>query len=127
VLGWQTPTLPLFYAAEGGPAVSAIVSTSAEAAEVARAHWTINPSGGLLLARPPTDGLDIEELIATAVRQVSDRGINGQAVTPAVLALIEDLSDGRSVEVNRALIADNAGLAADVAVAYAARGRGSFP
>lgn len=122
VLGWQTPTLPLFYAAEGGPAVSAIVSTSAEAAEVARAHWTINPSGGLLLARPPADGLDIEELIATAVRQVSDRGVTGQAVTPAVLALIEDLSDGRSVEVNRALIADNAGLAANVAVAYAAPG-----
>lgn len=119
VLGWQTPTLPLFYTAEGGPAVSAVVSTSAEAAEVARAHWAINPGGGLLLARPPTDGLDIEELIATAVRQVSDRGITGQAVTPAVLALIEDLSDGRSIEVNRALIADNAGLAADVAVAYA--------
>jgi len=36
-----------------------------------------------------------------------------------VLALIEDLSDGRSVAVNRALIADNAALAADVAVAYA--------
>lgn len=122
VLGWQTPTLPLFYTAEGGPAVSAVVSTSAEVAEVARAHWAINPGGGLLLARPPTDGLDIEELIATAVRQVSDRGITGQAVTPAVLALIEDLSDGRSVEVNRALIADNAGLAAGIAVAYAASG-----
>jgi len=36
-----------------------------------------------------------------------------------VLALIEELSDGRSVAVNRALIADNAGLAAEVAVAYA--------
>lgn len=120
VLGWQTPTLPLFYTAEGGPPVSAIVRTSAEAASVARAHWAINPDGGLLLARPPSDGLDIEELIAAAVRQVSERGITGQAVTPAVLALIEDLSDGRSVEVNRALIADNAGLAAEVAAAFAA-------
>ena len=119
VLGWQTPTLPLFYTAEGGPPVSAVVSTSEEAASVARAHWAINPGGGLLLARPPADGLEIEELIAAAVRQVSDRGITGQAVTPAVLALIEDLSDGRSVEVNRALIADNAGLAAEVAAAYA--------
>ena len=36
-----------------------------------------------------------------------------------MLALIEELSDGRSVAVNRALIADNAGLAAEVAVAYA--------
>ena len=120
VLGWHTPTLPLFYSAEGGPAVSAVVGTSAEAAKIARAHWALNPGGGLLLARPPTNGLDIEELIAKAVRQVNERGITGQAVTPAVLALIEELSDGRSVEVNRALIADNAGLAADVAVAYAA-------
>ncbi|HWF80829.1 MAG TPA: pseudouridine-5'-phosphate glycosidase [Streptosporangiaceae bacterium] len=119
VLGWRTPTLPLFYAAEGGPAVSAVVKTSAEAASVARLHWAINPAGGLLLARPPSDGLDIEELIAAAVVQVSERGITGQAVTPAVLALIEELSDGRSIEVNRALIADNAGLAGEVAVAFA--------
>ena len=46
-------------------------------------------------------------------------GITGQAVTPAVLAAVEELSDGRSVEVNRRLIADNAELAARVAVAYA--------
>lgn len=123
VLGWQTPTLPLFYTADGGPPVSAIVRTSAEAARIARAHWMLNPSGGLLLARPPADGLDIENLIAAAVQQVSDRGITGQAVTPAVLTLIEELSDGRSVDVNRALIADNAGLAAEVAVAYATGSR----
>lgn len=118
VLGWRTPTLPLFYAADGGPAVSAVVRTTAEAAGVARAHWAINPRGGLLLARPPVEGLDIEDLIAAAVRQVSDRGVTGQAVTPAVLALIEQMSGGRSVAVNRALIADNAGLAAQVATAY---------
>ena len=46
--------------------------------------------------------------------------MTGQAVTPAVLALVEELSDGRSVAVNRALIADNAGLAAELAVAFAA-------
>jgi pseudouridylate synthase len=36
-----------------------------------------------------------------------------------VLALVEELSAGRSVEVNQRLIADNAALAAEVAVAYA--------
>src|SRR5262249_58608038 len=50
VLGWQTPTLPLFYAAAGGPRVSAMVGTAAEAAQIARAHWGLNPSGGLGLA-----------------------------------------------------------------------------
>ena len=122
VLGWQTGTLPLFYTAPGGPPVSAVVGTSLEAAEVAAAHWAVNPSGGLVLARPPADGLDLTELIGSAVEQVRAQGITGQAVTPAVLALIEDLSDGRSVAVNRALIADNASLAAEVAVAYARAG-----
>lgn len=123
VLGWQTETLPLFYTAAGGPPVSAVVGTSLEAAEVAAAHWAVNPSGGLVLARPPADGLDLAELIGSAVEQVRAQGTTGQAVTPAVLALIEDLSDGRSVAVNRALIADNARLAAQVAVAYARAGR----
>jgi pseudouridine-5'-phosphate glycosidase len=125
VLGWRTPTLPLFYTASGGPPVSAVVSTSEEVARVARAHWAVNPEGGLLLGRPPGQGLDLEQLIADAVRQVKDAGVTGQAVTPAVLALIEELSGGRSVEVNRALIIDNAGLAAEVAVAYAAGTAGS--
>lgn len=119
VLGWHTPTLPLFYAAEGGPPVSAIVASADEAARIARAHWTLNPSGGLVLARPPTEGLDLTDLITSAVQRVQAAGVTGQAVTPAVLALIEQLSDGRSVAVNRALIAGNAGLAAEVAVAYA--------
>jgi len=123
VLGWRTPTLPLFYTAEGGPPVSAVVGSTAEAARVARAHWTLNPSGGVVLARPPAEGLDLEDLITGAVQRVKAEGVSGQAVTPAVLALVEELSGGRSVAVNRALIADNAGLAADVAVAYAAQGR----
>jgi len=51
---------------------------------------------------------------------VQREGVTGQAVTPAVLARVEQLSGGRSVEVNQRLIADNAALAAEVAVAWAA-------
>jgi pseudouridylate synthase len=119
VLGWQTATLPVFYSAEGGPAVPAVVSTSAEAASIARVHWQLNPSSGLLLARPPARGLDLEPIVAEATARVRREGVTGPAVTPAVLALVEELSDGRSVEVNQRLIADNAALAAEVAVAYA--------
>ena len=35
-----------------------------------------------------------------------------------MLALLDELSEGRSVEVNRRLIEDNAGLAGEAAVAY---------
>ena len=120
VLGWNTATLPLFYSSGGGPAVSAMVSQAAEVAAIAAAHWDRAGRGGLLLARPPTDGLDIEALIAEAVGEVAGLGVTGQAVTPAILTRIEELSDGRSVQVNQQLIADNAALAAEVALAYAA-------
>ncbi len=64
--------------------------------------------------------MDIEPILAEAVSQVEQQGVRGQAVTPAVLALVHELSGGRSAAVNRLLIADNAALAAEVAVASAA-------
>jgi pseudouridylate synthase len=122
VLGWNTPTLPVFYSAEGGPAVPAVVATSREVARIAKTQWQLDGSSGLLLARPPVSSLDIEPIVAEAVQRVRRQGVTGQAVTPAVLTLVEELSDGRNVEVNQRLIADNAGLAAEVAVAYAGLG-----
>jgi pseudouridylate synthase len=118
VLGWQTTTLPRFYTAEGGPPVSATVSDSPEVARICAVHWQLNPGGGMLLARPPAGGIDIDPLIDEAVARVSRQHRSGQAVTPAVLALLDELSHGRSVEVNRRLIEDNAGLAGEVAAAY---------
>ena len=118
VLGWRTETLPRFYTAAGGPPVSATVSDSAEVARICAAHWQLNAGGGMLVARPPVGGIDIDPLIDEAVTRVSRERRSGQAVTPAVLALLDDLTDGRSVEVNRRLIEDNAGLAGELAVAY---------
>jgi pseudouridine-5'-phosphate glycosidase len=119
VLGWNTPTLPVFYSAEGGPPVPAVVATSQEVARIAHTQWQLDGSSGLLLARPPASGLDIEPIVGEAVERVRRQGVTGQAVTPAVLTLVEELSDGRNVEVNQRLIADNAALAGEVAVAYA--------
>jgi pseudouridine-5'-phosphate glycosidase len=119
VLGWRTAAIPMFYSAQGGPPVSAVVTGTAEAARLTAAHWLLNGPSGLLLARPPDPSLDIEPILAEAVGRVREQGIRGQAVTPAVLDLVHELSGGRSIEVNRQLIADNAGLAAEVAVAYA--------
>ena len=39
------------------------MSGSAEAARIAAVHWQLNPATGLLLARPPDGGLDIEALV----------------------------------------------------------------
>ena len=119
VLGWRTGTLPRFYTAAGGPPVSAQVSDSPEVARICAAHWALDGAGGLLLARPPAGGIDIDPLIDAAVSRVHGQNLAGQAVTPAVLSLVHELSGGRSVEVNRQLIADNAALAGETAVAYA--------
>jgi pseudouridine-5'-phosphate glycosidase len=88
-------------------------------ARITAAHWLLNAPTGVLLARPPRPSLDIEPILAEAVGRVQRQGVRGQAVTPAVLALVHELSDGRSAEVNRRLIEDNAALAAEVAVAHA--------
>lgn len=120
VLGWRTDTLPVFYRGHGGPPVAARVDGAAEVAQVAAIHWRLPGAGGLLLGRPPDPELDIEPVLAEAVGRVQQAGVSGPAVTPAVLAMVEELTGGRSVAVNQQLIADNAALAAEIAVAYAA-------
>src|SRR5260221_14719576 len=78
VLGWRTDSLPLFYAAGGGPPVSARVESAAEAAQIARAHWELR-GGGLLLGRAPDASLDdIEPLIEQALATAESEGVTGQ-------------------------------------------------
>jgi pseudouridine-5'-phosphate glycosidase len=120
VLGWRTDTVPLFYAAAGGPPVSARVETAAETAAIALAHWRLG-GGGLLVGRPPDDSLDdVEPLIGEALARADAEGVHGQAVTPFVLAFLHRESDGRTLRANRDLIVGNARLAGQVAAAASA-------
>jgi pseudouridylate synthase len=117
VLGYRTDELPLFYVARGGPPVSARVETPSEAAAIAQAHWELG-GGGLLLARPPDESLDdVEPLIEEALVIVRQREIAGQDVTPFVLSFLHERSGGATLRANKELVAANAGLAAEVAVA----------
>jgi pseudouridine-5'-phosphate glycosidase len=121
VLGYRTDDLPLFYTAHGGPPVSARVESVEEAAQVARTHWRLGRHTSILLGRPAENSLDdVEPLIEQAIAEAHEQGIMGQAVTPFVLSYLHRESGGRTLAANRELIADNAGLAAEVAVAYAA-------
>jgi pseudouridine-5'-phosphate glycosidase len=118
VLGWRTEQMPLFYKADGGPPVSQRVDSVEEAAQVAQFHWRLGRHSGIVLARPPDESLDVEPLIAEGVAEATRRGIRGQAVTPFVLSYLHEQSGGQTIELNKQLIAENAGLAAEVAVAY---------
>jgi pseudouridine-5'-phosphate glycosidase len=118
VLGWRTDELPLFYAARGGPPVSARVDSPQEAARVGHAHWELG-GGGLLVGNPPAESLDVEPLVERALADAAERGVRGQGVTPYVLAFLHRESGGATERLNKLLIADNAGLAAEIAVAAA--------
>jgi pseudouridylate synthase len=120
VLGFGVDTLPLFYAAEGGPPVSARVESAEEAARVAVAHWELG-GAGLLLGRPPDEPLeDVEPLVEEALAAAAAGGVTGQAVTPFVLAHLHRESGGRTEAANKALVAQNARLAGEVALEIAA-------
>jgi pseudouridine-5'-phosphate glycosidase len=118
VLGFRVDTLPLFYAAAGGPKVSARVESPEEAAKVAYAHWELD-GGGLLVGRPPDEPLDdVEPLIEAALRAARDDGVSGQGVTPYVLSYLHRESGGRTQSANKALIAQNSRLAGEIAVGH---------
>ena len=118
ILGFRTSSLPLFYAAEGGPPVPQRVEEAGEAARIAAAHWELGGTG-LLLAQPPRESLEVEDLIESAVSAAAAASVSGQAVTPFVLSFMHEQSGGRTRDVNRELVVSNARLAAQTAVAYA--------
>jgi pseudouridylate synthase len=122
VLGFRVDTLPLFYAAAGGPPVSARVESADEAARVAHAHWELG-GAGLILGRPPDEPLeDVEPLITEALLVAREQRMVGQSVTPFVLSYLHRESGGRTQRANRDLIAQNARLAGEIAVATGSGG-----
>jgi pseudouridylate synthase len=118
VVGYRTDTLPLFYDAAGGPPVSARADDAAEIARIADAHWRLG-GNTILVGRPPTESLDVTSLIEEAVEVAARDEVSGQAVTPFVLAYLHEHSGGETRRVNRDLIVANAGLAGEIAAAYA--------
>lgn len=118
VLGWRTVTMPRFYDASGGPPVSQRVDTAEEVVRIARAHWEL-VGCGLLVGNPPPRNIDVEALVDSALDEAVELGTSGQGLTPFVLGRLHEESGGETLELNRELIAANAQLAAELAVAAA--------
>jgi pseudouridine-5'-phosphate glycosidase len=118
VLGWRTDELPLFYRAGGGPPVSQRVKSAQEAAQIAQFHWRLGRHSAIVLARPPDESLDVDALVEEGLAEAAARRVRGPALTPFLLAYLHEASGGRTVEVNKKLVIENAALAAEVAVAY---------
>jgi pseudouridylate synthase len=123
LIGYRTDVFPLFYVRESAyPVPDRADDADAIAAAVA-AHWGFARRPGVLVAQPVAedvalDAAELELTIDRAVAEAAAAGVRGPALTPHVLAAVHTATAGRSLEANRRLIVDNAGLAAEIAVSY---------
>ncbi len=123
LVGYQTDRLPGFHIRVTEHALEHRVDTIAQAADVIAVHRAIG-GGGMVLCNPcPEDAALPEDKLKTwtaqAHRRARAEGIAGKQLTPFLLRVIGELSGGRTLEANKALLVTNAALAARIASAGA--------
>jgi pseudouridylate synthase len=114
--------LPGFYARSAGITAPSSIADIQAAADLARIHLGLELGGSILVCVPvpEAEALSVDEARDAVERAVSDAeraGIAGPALTPWLLARIAELTDGRSVAANTALIVNDAREAGSLAVA----------
>ncbi len=117
---------PSFYSRSSGHAAPLRADSADEVAAMMAAKWDLGLAGAIAVANPvpadeeiPADEIGV--LIDQALAECDERGIHGKDITPFLLGRIVELSDGRSLDTNIALVRDNARLGAAIAVAYQRR------
>jgi pseudouridylate synthase len=124
VIGFQSETFPAFYSRSSGLPVDIVVETAAEAAGIALRHWQSGSASAVLVCAPVPEAFElsrdeVERATAEAGRLAEARGIRGKAVTPFLLSQMKELTGGKSLQANRALLVNNAAIAAQIAVSLA--------
>ncbi|MEL6734437.1 MAG: pseudouridine-5'-phosphate glycosidase [Pseudomonadota bacterium] len=122
VIGYGTDELPAFWSRESGLSAPLRLNTAEEIARFQASRAALGLSGGMLVTNPlPKDAAlpreMVEGWIEDALRLAVKNGVEGKDVTPFLLSAMNDLSEGQSLLANRALIENNAKLAAQIAVA----------
>ncbi|HEY2784130.1 MAG TPA: pseudouridine-5'-phosphate glycosidase [Fimbriiglobus sp.] len=120
VLGFRTDEFPAFYTSVTGLPVSARVESPEQATAVFAAHVRMG-GRGVILAQPVEASLAIpaaefESALAAAEVLAARDGITGPKLTPFLLGKLAELTNGKTLAANRALIVANAKLAAQVAL-----------
>jgi pseudouridylate synthase len=115
VLGYGCDELPAFYTSRSGCPVGARVDGPEETAAVLGAAWATGARGVVVAVPPPGELEGAEEMVQRAVRELA--GVTGPELTPRLLARVAELSGGRSLDLNVALVVNNARVAARVALA----------
>jgi pseudouridine-5'-phosphate glycosidase len=128
VIGYRTRDFPSFWLASSGHELDWSVESAEEVAAVMAAQDALGHGQGILLANPipraqQWDPLEHDRVLGAALAAADAAGIHGKAVTPFLLSYIVEASGGVSLEINLDIARNNVRVAADVAIAWAARNR----
>jgi pseudouridine-5'-phosphate glycosidase len=120
VVGYQTDEFPAFYSVKSGLSVSVRADSPQEVAELAQAHWGVGLPSAVLVTVPPPAGSaipadEVNQAIEQALDEAQAANIRGQRVTPFLLQRVSELSKGKSLQANLALLKNNATVAAQIA------------
>lgn len=126
VIGYGTDAFPAFYVRDSGYPADHRFDSPVELAGMLELQWQLG-MGGVLIGNPipkdfEMDAAAIEVRISEAIEQAEEEGISRKALTPFLLQRIFELTGGKSLVANIALVKHNAAIAAQIAVALAARG-----
>lgn len=119
VVGWRTDSFPAFYRRTSAARVDARFDDTRELASFIKAELR-RTGRGIVVANPidANDELDQpawDRWLAEAEARATREGIVGRQVTPFVLGALHDLSGGRTLAANIALIRSNVRLGAELA------------
>ena len=126
VIGYGTDAFPAFFARESGYGVDYRLDSPEEVAALIATQAALNMAGGVLVANPipEADALDADEInerIAAAIADAEAQGVTRKDLTPYLLNRIFELTDGKSLVANIALVKNNAKVAAQIAAALVKR------
>jgi pseudouridine-5'-phosphate glycosidase len=128
VLGLGTEHFPAFYWRHSGLAVDASFADVGGLARAVRHHLALEGGTGVVVANPVPAEHELpreigEPALERALSEAAAQGVRGRDVTPFLLERVRELTGGRSVVANRALLLDNARVAGRLASALAAAPR----
>ena len=124
VVAVGTAEMPAFWSRESGIPAPASVPDVAAAARLGATHFGLGLGSGVLFCVPvpEADAYPLADARAAVERAIADAAaaeIEGPALTPWLLARMAEITAGRSVRANVALIVNNARFAGQLAVAFA--------
>uniref|UniRef100_A0AAQ5YAD8 Carbohydrate kinase PfkB domain-containing protein n=1 Tax=Amphiprion ocellaris TaxID=80972 RepID=A0AAQ5YAD8_AMPOC len=113
---------PAFFSPQSGFTSAYHVCSPEEAAKLIASTLSLGLQSGVLLAVPIPEqhaaaGQQIEEAIQAAVTEASAKGVTGRDVTPFILQKVNELTEGKSLQANIALIHNNAKIGSQIACA----------